>query len=124
MVLNSMTSTEVPEEVAIKLLAIVSDQYLSQAKSADDVLPDKALDLQGGDGGKYLCLSPLGEVVDSYHYILCLSLAFRKRTNNVNTPLRKGPRAANMSHQLYWEMLYICEPLALIAFLDQFFCIL
>ena len=89
MVLNSMTSTEVSEEVVIKLFAIVSDQHLWQAKTADNVVPDKILDLQGGDGGKRFCLNPLGEVVDGYHRILCLPLAFGERTNYVNAPTER-----------------------------------
>ena len=49
----------------------------------DDVLPDKVLDFQGGNGGKYFCLSPFGEVVDGYYCELCLPLAFRKKRNFV-----------------------------------------
>ena len=91
---------------------------------ADYVLPDEALDFQGGNGGERFCLGPLGEVINGNHRKLCLPLAFRKWANYVDAQLRKRPWAANMSHQLCGQVLDIRKPLALVTFPDQLFSVL
>ncbi|KAM7503593.1 hypothetical protein LguiB_002497 [Lonicera macranthoides] len=116
-ILYSMTFTKISKEVTIKLLAIISDQNLWEAKTTDDISPYKALNFHSGDGGQCFCLSPFGEVVNGYNCELGLSFIQGERTNNVHPPLRKRPWAADSSHELCWELLDIGKPLALVTLL-------
>lgn len=83
-----MTSAEIFKEIAIKLLSIVSNQHIWEAKAADNVSPYKILDLQSGDGGECFFFRPFGEVINYHYHELILTLAFGERANYIDSPLR------------------------------------
>ena len=49
-----------------ELGAIVGDQPLGYSEAADNVLPDEVLDFLCGDVCDWLCLHPLGEILDGH----------------------------------------------------------
>lgn len=57
---------------AVKLLSIISDNDVWNAKMANDVRPYKIWDLGLGNGGQQLYFCPLGEIVDSHRHELGL----------------------------------------------------
>ena len=78
----------------IELFAIVGDDGLRDAKSANHQLPDKPGVVPLGDGGKGFSLYPLGEVINGDDRELGLASASREWTDQVDPPFGERIRAA------------------------------
>ena len=78
---------EVPQLFIDELSAVVGDDGMGQAKTADDVLPNERMDLPSGDVGQGLCFDPLGEVIHGDYYELFLRSADGEWPDDVHTPL-------------------------------------
>ena len=79
-----------PEETAGELRAVVSDDAVWYAKTADDA-PDEFDSCSGWDGAYCFHFCPFSELVDSYEEEAVAPLRHWKRSQDVQPPDRKGP---------------------------------
>ena len=66
MLLDAYVCTPVFERVILELLSVVGYDFPREPKSANYVVPYKFLYLVTCDGCNWLCLYPLGEVIDGH----------------------------------------------------------
>ena len=78
----------------VELFAVVGDDGLGDAKSANDRLPDKPGGVPLGDCGKGFGLDLLGEVINDDNRELGLASTGGKWTNQVDPPFGKRVRTA------------------------------
>ena len=103
----------------VKLPAIVSDDGVGDAEATYNVLPHERFDASRGDSGQGLGFSPLGEVVYGHNCIFDLALALWHRSNEIQSPLGKWPRADHGGQWFSRELWDAGKSLTLVAFLGE-----
>ena len=80
-----------PKVLTIKLKTIVRDEGVRSSEVRNNVFLNEFLGIHVPDAGQRFSLYPLGEIVGADYYVSLIP--FRKRTDNIKTPLSKRPRA-------------------------------
>ena len=114
--LNLEICTKFPIFSVVELFAVVKDDGLRDAKSADNRLPDKLGGVPLGDCGEGFCLDPLGEVINGNNCELGLASTSGKWTNQVDPPFGERVRAAEGDQLSGGSMGDVGEALTLVAF--------
>ena len=84
----------------IKLASVIRGEYPRNSKAANYVLLDEVSNISLSDSCHGLCFHPFGKIINPYHQELHLSHPYRKWTNDVKSPLGKGPRGHHWSNIL------------------------
>ena len=101
--------------MACKLSPIVRHQALRHSKPAHNVFPYETFDLVCGDLGHWFCFDPVGEILNCHHQVLHLPDRQRERSQDVDSPRMKRPRAVNRLQLLGRRLVPIGVLLALFA---------
>ena len=117
--------TTIPSKgLAIKLQSIIRDECMRDSKQSDNILPNKFLSIRISDICQRLHFNPLSKVIYADQQISFIPYCFRKRTYNVQSLLRKRPRAGQWVKDSYRLMNVWCKSLTLITLLHIFLCFL
>ena len=99
----------------IKLGSVIRDYFCWRAESSNDVAPDKAYHLRGGDGCKGFDFNPFGEVINGDHRELKSSLCQRELADDVNASYRAWSWRRHLGEAVSRKSLTTGEPLTNIA---------
>jgi len=89
-----------------KLTVVVSDDCVGNTIAADDVLPNKALDLFSCYRGQRFCLDPLRELVYDDQKELDLPFPWRKWANYVHAPFGEWPWGGDVMELFFMHVCY------------------
>ena len=93
-----------PESLAIKLQSVVRDERMRDSKPSDNILPNKFFSIRISDICQKFSFNPLSKVIRANQLVSFIFCHFRKMTYNVQSPLRKRPRARQWVKDSSWLM--------------------
>ncbi|KAI5328367.1 hypothetical protein L3X38_027764 [Prunus dulcis] len=89
------------------------------AEATYNALPHKGFDASRSDSGQGLSLGTLGEVVYDHNCIFDLANALWHRSDEIQSPLGKWPRADHGGQRFSRELWDVGKSLKLVAFLGK-----
>ena len=118
MIVDSKLFIEIPERCVIKLSPIVRHKHPRYSKPANNTLSDEVLNILLCNFRQRFSFHPFGEVINPYHKKFHLSGPSWKGTQNIQSPLCKGPWGHHWGKVLRRLSRDVTESLTLITDLD------
>ena len=123
MIFDSKLLAKIFERCVIKLSSIVRHKHPRYSKPAHNTLPNEVLNILLCNFRQEFSFHPLGEVINPYHQKFHLFSPSRKRTQNIQPLLCKGPWGHHWGKVLRRLSRDVIESLTLITDLDICFSI-